>query len=174
VTPDLHHLATFPFISDSAYAGSGNDPMKVLLLIKEYINLENGALWLAAGMSISAFNILTITAVALVQFSKAGCDISLFCDGLASMPPDVGPDLSIIYVEVNPSTALFSSSANVSGCNDHRVECLAGFLPMRSRTCPYVFHSSSSMSPSGQLCFMLLVCSVRFRWRLCLQCWWLS
>lgn len=100
VTPDLANLTSFPFISDSAYAGTGNDPMKVLAKIHESIQLQDGALWLAAGMTITAFDILSITAVALVEFSKAGCDISLFCDGMASMPPDAGPDLSIVYVEV--------------------------------------------------------------------------
>lgn len=99
MTPDLDHLTSFPFISDSAL-GTSNDPMKLLAAIQGTIQLQDGALWLAAGMTITAFDILSITAVALVEFSKAGCDISLFCDGMASMPPDAGPSLSIIYVEV--------------------------------------------------------------------------
>jgi hypothetical protein len=102
VTPDLAHLTSFPFISDSAL-GTSNDPMKVLAAIQATIQLQDGALWLAAGMSITAFDILKITAVALVEFSQQGCDISLFCDGMASMPPDAGPSLSIVYVEVSRS-----------------------------------------------------------------------
>ncbi len=100
VTPDLTSLTSFPFISDSAL-GTSNDPMKVLAAVKASIKLQDGALWLAAGMSITAYDVLKITAVALLEFSQQGCDISLFCDGMASMPPDATPSTSIVYVEVS-------------------------------------------------------------------------
>jgi hypothetical protein len=104
VTPDLQNLASFPFIDNTASAGTGNDPMKVLSNLKDSIQRQEGAIWLAAGMKITAFDILSVTAVALVEFSKAGCDLSLFCDGIASMPPQVPTrEAAILYVEVRVS-----------------------------------------------------------------------
>jgi hypothetical protein len=101
VTPGLAHLTSFPFVSNLAL-GTSNDPMKALVATQATIQLQDGALWLAAGMSIATFNILKITAV----------DISLFCNGMASMPPDSGPSLSIVYVEVSRPTRAREIAAN--------------------------------------------------------------
>jgi hypothetical protein len=148
--------------------------MKVLAAIQASIQLQNGALWLAAGMKITAFDVLSITAVALVEFSKAGCDISLFCDGMASMPPDAGPAQSIIYVEVISCSNYFQTILIYPGCDGNRVERVTRVLPVRSRSCSDLVHSRAPMPPLWWLRTLLLVSPFRLCWRLCLHNWWLS
>ena len=173
VTPDLAHLTSFPFISDSAL-GTSNDPMKILAAVQATIQLQDGALWLAAGMSITAFDVLKITAVALVEFSPQGCDISLFCDGMASMPPDASPSMSIVYVEVNrPIQACERSLLIRAGRDDNRVEHYTRILQVRSSSRTDIVHSRPSVQVDGGLRSLLLVLSLSVRWRFRLHDRWL-
>jgi hypothetical protein len=57
--------------------------------------------WFAAGMTITAFDLIAITAVAMFAFRDSGVVISIFADAVAKLPPMV-PDNNalILYVEI--------------------------------------------------------------------------
>jgi hypothetical protein len=48
----------------------------------------------------TAFGILSVTAVLLLGFRNSGVVISVFADGIAQMPPGVPADATLFYVEV--------------------------------------------------------------------------
>lgn len=57
--------------------------------------------WFAAGLTLEAFEIISVTAVAMIAFRDSGLVVSFFADAIAQMPPHVkDPDLMIIYVEI--------------------------------------------------------------------------
>jgi hypothetical protein len=66
-------------------------------------HVKEDAYWFAAGMTVDSFDILSITAVALIAFRDAGLVISIFADAIAMLPPNVGKDspLLIMYVEID-------------------------------------------------------------------------
>jgi hypothetical protein len=104
-TPKLEEITQFPFINDSSVAGVGNDPMKILdAMVKrppQWVTSMNNSHWLAAGLTLTAFDILSVTAVAMVQFKEAGLIISIIADAIAQMPPGVSDrSLMIAYVEI--------------------------------------------------------------------------
>jgi hypothetical protein len=109
--PQLDELYKFPFISDSASAGSGNDPMKVLDSMcggdKPFVYPKEGACWFCAGMTITAFDLLTLTAVLMVNIdsgktnaSDKGVIITMLADGIFQMEPKALPDSSLFYIEI--------------------------------------------------------------------------
>lgn len=52
-------------------------------------------------MTITAFDVLTITAVAMFAFKEAGLIVSLYADAVAQMPPDVKDKTEmVLYVEI--------------------------------------------------------------------------
>jgi hypothetical protein len=57
--------------------------------------------WFAAGMTITAFDVVAITAIALFGFRDSGVVISIVADAIATMPPNE-PDSSnvVLYVEI--------------------------------------------------------------------------
>ena len=104
-SPELHELADFPFINDSGIGGAGNNPMKILDAMRggpnPWVAPRQDSFWFAAGFSVSAFNLLTATAVALLGFGDEGVIISIFADVVCMMPPEVpSPDMCIVYVEL--------------------------------------------------------------------------
>ena len=111
-SPTINQITSFPFINDAGAAGAGNNPMKILASMTKspsgdpvkdpaWVTAHQDSYWLAAGMTISAFDILTITAVAMFAFRDAGLIISLYADAVAQMPPAV-KDTSemLLYVEI--------------------------------------------------------------------------
>ena len=52
------------------------------------------------GLTLTAFGILSITAVLMLGFHESGVVISVFADGIAQMPPDAGVDETLFYVEI--------------------------------------------------------------------------
>ena len=48
----------------------------------------------------TAFDILSITAVLMLGFRNGGVVISAFADGVAQMPPGVSSDTTLFYVEI--------------------------------------------------------------------------
>ena len=52
------------------------------------------------GLTLTAFEILSVTAVLMMGFQQAGVVISVFADGIAQMPPDVDADETLFYVEI--------------------------------------------------------------------------
>lgn len=104
--PSLDQLYTFPFISDSASAGAGADPLKVLDAMvfnpPHFVYPKNGSGWFCAGMTITAFDTLTLTAVLLfdIDTSNNGLDIAMLADGVFQMEPLAPPELSLFYIEI--------------------------------------------------------------------------
>ncbi|MCJ1385951.1 hypothetical protein MMC17_009076 [Xylographa soralifera] len=106
-SPTIDQLTDFPFINDSGVSGSGNDPLKILQNMTDkpadgpWVTPKQDSYWVAAGMTITAFDILTITAVAMLAFPDQGIIVSLFADAIAQMPPGVtSPSEMILYVEI--------------------------------------------------------------------------
>ncbi len=112
--PSLSELYSFPFINDSASAGSGADPLKVLdamvLNDPHFVYPKEGSCWFCAGMTIKAFDLLTLTAVLLFDITTSGSDagvlIALIADGVFQMEPRAKPDYSLFYIEVVLSVEL--------------------------------------------------------------------
>ncbi|KAH8879234.1 hypothetical protein GQ53DRAFT_855007 [Thozetella sp. PMI_491] len=108
--PDVSQLYEFPFISDSASAGCGNDPMKVLDALvydpPQFVYPKEGSAWFCAGMTITAFDLLTLTAVMVfdVDTGKAGGEggvtAALLGDGIFQMEPLAPVNASLFYVEI--------------------------------------------------------------------------
>lgn len=68
---------------------------------KPWVAAKQDAYWFAAGMSITAFDILDVTAVAMFAFRDSGPIISIFADAVAQMPPGVKSTTEmIVYVEI--------------------------------------------------------------------------
>jgi hypothetical protein len=104
-SPDVNEITSFPFINDGSSAGAGNDPLEIVrkmtLTDPPWVAPKPDSYWFAAGMTVKAFDILAITAVAMIAFRDSGIIISLYADAIAQMPPDV-PNRSecIVYVEI--------------------------------------------------------------------------
>jgi hypothetical protein len=108
-SPAMNELASFPFIDDQGTQRAGNDPMLLLQSFIQptptgpaWVSPRADSYWLAAGMTITAFDLLEITAVALFAFRDAGVIISLFADAIVQMPPDATSEAErIVYVELD-------------------------------------------------------------------------
>jgi hypothetical protein len=61
--PLMSELHSFPFITDDATKGAGNDPYQVLKAMvgadKPFVFPKEGSYWFCAGMTISAFDVRT-------------------------------------------------------------------------------------------------------------------
>lgn len=102
--PDVNEITDFPFINDGSIQGTGNDPMAILKNMTggspPWVAPKLDSYWFAAGMSVVAFDILTVTAVALFAFGDTGLDISIYADAIAQMPPNAPKEAVIVYVEI--------------------------------------------------------------------------
>jgi hypothetical protein len=106
-SPALEQITTFPFIDDTGASGAGNDPMAILKSMVQspadlpWVSAKQNSFWLAAGMTVTAFDILSVTAVAMFAFRDSGPVISLYADAVAQMPPAVKDrTFMIVYVEI--------------------------------------------------------------------------
>ena len=106
-TPTLDELTSFPFINDSGAEGAGNDPMNILQSMvakppeNPWVTSKQDSYWFAAGMTVTAFDVLKITAVAMFAFRDSGLILSLFADAVAQMPPKATSRSElIVYVEI--------------------------------------------------------------------------
>lgn len=101
-SPSINELADFPFIKTSGAAGASNNPMAILQSMDPlWVQPKQDSYWLAAGMTITAFDVVAITAVAVFAFRDAGVVISIFADAVAQMPPDVRDTTKmLLYVEM--------------------------------------------------------------------------
>ena len=107
-SPTIDELGDFPFINDRSLEGSGNDPMKMLKamtatkgLTPAWVSPKPDSYWFAAGMSITAFSILEVTAVAMLAFRDSGLVASIYANAIAKMPPDVPKEAVIVYAEID-------------------------------------------------------------------------
>ncbi|KAF2001040.1 hypothetical protein P154DRAFT_575420 [Amniculicola lignicola CBS 123094] len=105
-SPAVEELHDFPLLSNGASDGAGNHPMKILENMRggerPWIQLKPDAYWLAFGFTISSFNIISATAVALVSFRDGGPIFSIMGNLTCSMPPDPPhPMARLFYVEID-------------------------------------------------------------------------
>lgn len=109
--PGLNELYAFPLISDAGLSGAGNDPMLVLKAMEDgdnpFVSSREGSMWFAAGMTITAFDVVTLTAMLLFDINTAatadqntGVVMALLADGVFQMEPLAPPDFSLFYIEV--------------------------------------------------------------------------
>jgi len=62
------------------------------------LTLESDA---SKGLTLTAFGILSVTAVLMLEFQDGGVILAVLADGIAQMPPDVpDPDETLFYVEI--------------------------------------------------------------------------
>ncbi|KAK0108293.1 hypothetical protein ONS95_003109 [Cadophora gregata] len=104
-SPAVEELFDFPLISNGASEGAGNHPMAILEKMSggenPWVQLKNDELWFAFGFTISSFNLISATAVALVQFGGAGPVFRIFGDLTISYPPDdISATAKLFYIEV--------------------------------------------------------------------------
>lgn len=103
-TPTVQQLAQFPFINDSGVSGAGTDPMAILTAMRggdnPWVQVKQDSYWFVFGLSVSAFDIITATAVALLEFTSQGVVVSIFADVIGQMPPSTPRSDCIVYVEL--------------------------------------------------------------------------
>ena len=105
----IEEVTQFPFINDAGVGGSGNNPIKLLMALTgggdaAWVQPKQDAYWFAVGMTISSFDILSITACAIFAFKEAGIIIDLYANAIAQMPPGLPPtdtDKMLLYVEID-------------------------------------------------------------------------
>ncbi|KAH7407444.1 hypothetical protein BKA64DRAFT_417254 [Cadophora sp. MPI-SDFR-AT-0126] len=103
--PKAEQLYQFPFISDSV---TGDDPLMVLNALKDgpnpFVYTKEGGCWFLAGMTITCFDCITLTAVLMFEVetksSHDGVIIALLADGVFQMPPLADPEVSLFYIEL--------------------------------------------------------------------------
>ncbi|MCJ1248188.1 hypothetical protein MMC30_005405 [Trapelia coarctata] len=107
-SPTIDQLTEFPFINNPG-TGSPMDILKSMTDSKSkdpindppWVTPKRDSYWLAAGFTVTAFDVLAITAVAMFAFRDAGIIISIFADAVAQMPPDVKSQSEmILYIEI--------------------------------------------------------------------------
>ena len=109
-SPAISEITDFPFISDDAASGSGNNPIEMLNAMTKgangkapWVSVKQDSYWFAVGMTITAFDLLQITAVALLAFKSTGVIASIYADAVAKMPSEVSNDETdkmILFVEL--------------------------------------------------------------------------
>ena len=102
--PAIDDIVNFPFINDHSISTTGNDPMAILKAMTvgnpAWVTPKLDSYWLAVGMSIQAFDVITATAVAVFEFGDAGLAVDIYADAVAQMPPEAPKAATVVYVEV--------------------------------------------------------------------------
>ncbi|KAJ9494739.1 hypothetical protein H2202_009815 [Exophiala xenobiotica] len=108
-SPAMDELTVFPFIDDrSSSSSAGDNPLQIVKNMTQavgntaaWVSPKQDSYWFAVGMTAAAFDILTITAVAMLAFRDSGVIVSLYADAVAQMPPDAkSTSEMIVYVEL--------------------------------------------------------------------------
>ncbi|KAJ9633787.1 hypothetical protein H2199_009234 [Coniosporium tulheliwenetii] len=103
VYPDLTTINQFPFCSTLQEAES-QDPLELLgsfLAPKSgnpWVVLQEGPIWLAAGLEVLAFDVVDVSAIVIASFGPS-MNLAIFADGVAQMPEAVPPNECFVYVE---------------------------------------------------------------------------
>ena len=72
--------------------------------MQQYVMPQNGTFWGAIGMKITAFDLVSASAVALVEYSPKGLDVQIYVDAVLQMPPNPSGKenpVGLLYVEVS-------------------------------------------------------------------------
>ncbi|ORY16107.1 hypothetical protein BCR34DRAFT_611704 [Clohesyomyces aquaticus] len=106
-SPSIGDLPKFPFLVDSVDANGGNKPLKIVESMMTstpsgppWVAPKRNAYWVAAGLTLTAFGILSVTAVLMLQMQEQGYIISVFANGKAQLPCNVSPNATLFYVEI--------------------------------------------------------------------------
>ncbi|KAL8769556.1 MAG: hypothetical protein Q9209_004487 [Squamulea sp. 1 TL-2023] len=106
-SPQLLELSQFPFLNDNVDGNSGQDPRKIIEALTKPANgasawviPKDDSYWVAAGLTLTAFGILSVTAVLMFAVRDYGFVISVFANGIAQIPNEVKPELTLFYVEI--------------------------------------------------------------------------
>jgi hypothetical protein len=103
--PTIDQLTSFPFINDTVTASAGSDPFLIVQTMTQtgppWVTPKQDEYWLAAGLSASVFDCLTVTAVAMLEVKAGGFDLAIYGDAVAMMPPDApSRESCLVYVEL--------------------------------------------------------------------------
>ncbi|KAK4040195.1 hypothetical protein C8A01DRAFT_35797 [Parachaetomium inaequale] len=92
--PTVDSVASYPLIEHSRVAGSPLDTIEQLLdPVTGCITASEGSVWLAAGLDVDAFKLLSMKAVVAVEFTTSGnVGLGIFADVKASFPAPPPPD----------------------------------------------------------------------------------
>lgn len=100
--PRPEEIADFPFVAPTALSGA-NDVLDVLIRLTDpgpagWFKPQNDTYWFAAGMKISAFQMISLDAVVLVQFGTS-VKLAIFGVAVADIPTAASP-LKYAHVEL--------------------------------------------------------------------------
>ncbi|KAF2273527.1 uncharacterized protein EI97DRAFT_435947 [Westerdykella ornata] len=110
--PDLPQLSIFPFIQSQSLIPStsaNNNPLEILSGFcapvpltdpTPWVSPKNDSLWFALGLTIVAFEMLTVSAIVVVDLQPS-VSLHIFADAIAALPGD-GSDAndSFVYAEI--------------------------------------------------------------------------
>ncbi|MBL6449579.1 hypothetical protein JMN32_24930 [Fulvivirga sp. 29W222] len=119
--PGIENVASFPLVkgvADGSFT-EGEDPMGALIKLNDVIRPKVGQYWFAAGLKFSSFQLLETTALLFLSFGK-DFEFNLLGVSTATLPPKVGPDLALAYMElaikvtVSPAAGYVSAEAQLT------------------------------------------------------------
>lgn len=100
VNPKIENIFQFPLLANQTM-----DPTDPLAMLNKYfcqspawVVNEQDTFWIAAGFTVIAFELLTVSVVAVMEFNPA-LELVLLADAVASMPK-LGPDHELTFVSV--------------------------------------------------------------------------
>lgn len=107
-SPSTEELFQFPFVNDSGLGNAGNNPAKILASMtkgvdnkRPWVESKRDAYWFALGLTITAFEVLSVTAVAMLGFKSNSITVSIYADAIAQLPAKQVPkEACILYVEL--------------------------------------------------------------------------
>lgn len=119
--PSIENVANFPLVKGVAEGSftEGEDPMDALIKLNDVIRPQVGQYWFAAGLKFSSFQLLETTALLFLSFGK-DFEFNLLGVSTATLPPKVGPNLALAYMElaikvtVSPAAGYVSAEAQLT------------------------------------------------------------
>ena len=113
--PSLAEIYSFPFV-DNPSGSSTSDPLALLESLtsdnpsnpnKGWVSDQDGSIWLAAGLKVTAFQTLSINAVVVLEFNPY-VSLGIFADAVASLPPpeEGKSPFYVLYVELGITATL--------------------------------------------------------------------
>lgn len=95
--PTIDQVSYFPFVAQDAIGSSPLDTIK-LMGPGGWVTPKNGSIWLAAGLTVDAFKMLSVNAVVAVDFDTS-VKLAIFADATAAFPPPPAP-VHYVFVEL--------------------------------------------------------------------------
>lgn len=119
--PSIENVANFPLVKGVAEGSftEGENPMDALIKLNDVIRPRVGQYWFAAGLKFSSFQLLETTALLFLSFGK-DFEFNLLGVSTATLPPKVGPNLALAYMElaikvtISPAAGYVSAEAQLT------------------------------------------------------------